>query len=266
MSRCAHCGAPRARDDFFCGSCGEPLDSKFAAGEPADPHAIRAGSPASARPQLASSPATVPAPDDVPEPAAEEDPSAQHRDAAVVEPMVVSDPPEPDPVVRPVKPGEEWSEPPRPPRERRDEPEPKVDGPTCLTCGTRNPSARTFCRRCGAHLPRPSGPEAARPSWWRRIVRRVVTRPPRRYPSGQYRRPGSRGPRSARRAGGAIRRLLALALVGAVVVGATGPWRSSIQGAASDAYDAVRSFVEDELAGNRARESPERRQPSSRER
>ncbi|HEY3872818.1 MAG TPA: zinc-ribbon domain-containing protein [Actinocrinis sp.] len=50
--------------------------------------------------------------------------------------------------------------------------EPEYAGSYCWSCGSRNAENRTFCRSCGARIAPDPVPEK-RPTWWRRLMRRL---------------------------------------------------------------------------------------------
>ena len=73
----------------------------------------------------------------------------------------------------------------RPPAPEAGRPDPRAleveseyTGSYCWSCGARNAEGRVFCRSCGAQLALAAAPER-RPSWWRRLLRRLRGRRPR---------------------------------------------------------------------------------------
>ncbi|MFD7237161.1 hypothetical protein ACFWAT_17885 [Streptomyces syringium] len=175
---CPDCGHHNDTADRFCASCQAFLEWEERAAptspapavtpspppvpDPGTPPASRAvGPPPSVPPRpLAAplaAPTTPPRPrTPPPTPAEPPTPAAPRRPGDRPEPGPDSGPETgagPDPAGRPAPPR-------RPP------------GRPCPLCRTDNPYDRQLCRRCGAVLDIAPPPRRARPSWWRRILRR----------------------------------------------------------------------------------------------
>lgn len=119
----------------------------------------------------------------------------------------------------------------------------------CGQCGVGNTPARRFCRSCGTSLV--EAVVAPEPSWWRRLWSR------RRVPIKAGERPGRQGRAGGQGAAATARtarnrvfgvlgtgkRALALLGVAGITIGMIGPWRSSITGGVSGAFESVRRTI-----------------------
>ncbi|AOS64290.1 NADase-type glycan-binding domain-containing protein [Actinoalloteichus hymeniacidonis] len=206
MRACPQCGVSNRIDEAFCVACGTylawdapaatapaapttPRPTPIAEQPPDVPRPDFVGPPAT---QLAGPPQTFPSapirpqtpmPDPVgqpppvphvdPNPIAPLDPSAAQSPSTPPNPAAQPGPTAPvadttAPAAAeqpaPVAPGRASVRRPLPSEVPRDV---EVDGPECPRCGTRNPVARRFCRRCGLALT--AAPSESRLPWWRRL-------------------------------------------------------------------------------------------------
>jgi hypothetical protein len=146
----------------------------------------------------------------------------------------VADPPtevDPSRPIGAVLPGEEVRRRPERPVEVERRPLAPGEEP-CRSCGTGNTSERRFCRSCGAEL-RPAAGPAARPSWWRRTWRALVSR--RSFEAGQRRK--TRQPVR-------VPRKLIVLLTAVVLAGvAVGPARPLVNSAVTAIKDRIADHV-----------------------
>ncbi len=219
MIVCGQCGERNPSDAQFCGSCGAFLEWEGAQVDPAPAGSVPAasgGSPTVPSPVPASSTPGTPAADP---------PVGAASDPAVAEPAVV-------------KPGEQQVR-----RRTRAAPEDRPPAPgevVCGSCGAGNDPQRRFCRRCGAALA--AGAAARRPSWWRRLWRRLAGR--RVYRAGDRRRRAA----PSRFPGW----LLVVVIVLLLCVAALGPGRPALRWAVTEVQDRISTAAPVTPSGVRA--------------